>query len=33
MHHVTSEIEAQPAAWRRVIGLLPSMRDALPGAG
>jgi fructoselysine-6-P-deglycase FrlB-like protein len=33
MHHVTREIEAQPASWRRAIDLLPSVAAALPQAG
>ena len=33
MRHVTHEIEAQPAAWRRAVALLPEVRDALPQAG
>jgi fructoselysine-6-P-deglycase FrlB-like protein len=33
MLHVTHEIEAQPAAWRRAVELLPSVSDALPQPG
>ncbi len=33
MHHVTREIESQPAAWRRAIDLAASLGDALPQQG
>ena len=33
MTHASDEISRQPAAWRRAIALLPSVRDALPRAG
>jgi fructoselysine-6-P-deglycase FrlB-like protein len=33
MQHVTREIESQPASWRRAIGLVPSLGDALPQTG
>ena len=33
MSHVSTEIEAQPAAWRRALDLLPSVGDALPAPG
>ena len=33
MSHVSTEIEAQPSAWRQAMDLLPSTRDALPAPG
>jgi fructoselysine-6-P-deglycase FrlB-like protein len=33
MRHVTHEIQAQPAAWRQALALLPEVSDALPEAG
>src|ERR1700709_184244 len=33
MHHVTGEIESQPAAWRRAATMLPTVSAALPQAG
>src|SRR4051794_23129384 len=33
MSHVSTEIEAQPAAWRQALDLLPSIGDALPAPG
>jgi fructoselysine-6-P-deglycase FrlB-like protein len=33
MSYVSTEIEAQPSAWRRALALLPSVADALPAAG
>jgi fructoselysine-6-P-deglycase FrlB-like protein len=33
MHHVTREIESQPASWRRAIGLVHTLGDALPQTG
>ena len=33
MRHITHEIEAQPAAWRRAATLLPDLGDALPQPG
>lgn len=33
MSHVSTEIETQPASWRRALDLLPSMSAALPSPG
>jgi fructoselysine-6-P-deglycase FrlB-like protein len=33
MSHVSTEIESQPASWRRALDLLPSVADSLPSPG
>jgi fructoselysine-6-P-deglycase FrlB-like protein len=33
MSHVTHEIQAQPAAWRRAVALLPTVEQSLPQPG
>jgi fructoselysine-6-P-deglycase FrlB-like protein len=33
MSHVSTEIESQPATWRRALDLLPSVAEALPSPG
>ena len=33
MSHVSTEIESQPATWRRALDLLPSLSTALPSPG
>ncbi len=33
MSHVSTEIDAQPAAWRQAVALLPSVSAALPSPG